>query len=415
MLKIVYPICAGMDVHKGFVVICIASTNEQGVTSYKMKRFSTFTGDLRRCVAWLSENNCKDVCMESTGKYWIPVYNILEASCNIVLAHPKYVKAIRGKKTDKKDAKWIADIFKHDLVSGSFIPPADIRQLRDLVRYRWKLTNFSTGEKNRAQNCLTVSNIKLDDVFSDVFGKAATAITTRLLENPAERIKDVSSYRTKGMKATNEQVLAAVDGELCAEQAEKLRIIRSHMSSLDLCKANLESLILTTAEKHLPQLNLVMTVPGVQSFSAIAVISEIGVDMSVFPTSKHLCSWAGLTPQNNESAGKKKTTRIGRAGAYIKPLLVQCALCAIRAKQFPEVRQRYLNLKKRRGHKKAIIAIARMLLTAIYNILKKNEPYNPELYVRCNNTPPEHRAVSVEEAVFILQRQGYLVTAPPAG
>ena len=132
MLKIVYPICCGMDVHKSFVVACIATTNDHGVTNYKSKRFSTFTGDLRRCADWLSENNCKDVCMESTGKYWIPIYNILEHTCNIVLAHPKYVKAIRGKKTDKRDAKWIADIFKHDLVSGSFIPPADIRQLRDL-------------------------------------------------------------------------------------------------------------------------------------------------------------------------------------------------------------------------------------------------------------------------------------------
>lgn len=178
MLKIVYPICCGMDVHKSFVVACIASTNDHGVTTYKSKRFSTFTGDLRRCAAWLAENNCKDVCMESTGKYWIPIYNILEHTCRIVLAHPKYVKAIRGKKTDKRDAKWIADIFKHDLVAGSFIPPADIRQLRDLVRYRWKLTNFTTGEKKRAQNCLTVSNFKLDDVFSDVFGKTASAITT---------------------------------------------------------------------------------------------------------------------------------------------------------------------------------------------------------------------------------------------
>ena len=410
MLKIVYPICCGMDVHKDFLVACIASTNQQGVTSYKSRRFSTFTGDLRLCARWLAENDCKDVCMESTGKYWIPIYNILEPTCKIVLAHPKYVKAIRGKKTDKKDAKWIADIFKHDLVAGSFIPPADIRQLRDLMRYRWKLTNFSTGEKNRAQNCLTVSNIKLDDVFSDVFGKAATAITTRLLENPSEKIRDVSGFRTKGMKATDEQVLAAVDGEICPEQAEKLRIIRSHMNGLELCKANLDSLILSVAEKYLSQLNLVMTVPGIQSFAAIGILSEIGVDMSVFPTSKHLCSWAGLTPQNNESAGKKKTTRIGRAGAYIKPLLVQCALCAIRKKSNPEIRRRYENLKKRRGHKKAIIAIARMLLTAIYNILKKNEPYNPELYAHLYDTPPKHRAVSVEEAIFLLQRQGYLVT-----
>ena len=409
MLKIVYPICCGMDVHKSFVVACIATTNDHGVTNYKSKRFSTFTGDLRRCADWLSENNCKDVCMESTGKYWIPIYNILEHTCNIVLAHPKYVKAIRGKKTDKRDAKWIADIFKHDLVSGSFIPPADIRQLRDLVRYHWKLTNFNVGEKNRAQNCLTVSNIKLDDVFSDVFGKAASAITTRLLES--NEPFDVKPYLTKNIKKPIEQIQAAVDGEMCAEQAEKLRIIRSHMDSLELCKLNLESLILSTAEKYIPQLNLVMTAPGIQSFAAIGIISEIGVDMSVFPTSKHLCSWAGLTPQNNESAGKKKTTRISRAGAYIKPLLVQCALCAIRTKQFPEVRNRYLALKKRRGHKKAIIAIARMLLTAIYNILKWNEVYNSELYRKADR-PPAHREVSVEEAVFILQHQGYLVTAP---
>ena len=398
-----------MDVHKSFIVACIASTNDKGVTTYKSKRFSTFTNDLRFCAKWLAENNCQDVCMESTGKYWIPVYNILEPSCNIVLAHPKYVKSIRGKKTDKKDAKWIADIFKHDLVSGSFMPPADIRQLRDLMRYHFKLTNFTTGEKNRMQNCLTMSNLKLDDVFSDVFGKASTNIINHLLSNPSEKLTDVSSFRTKGMKATDEQVLSAVDGCICAEQAEKMRIIRSHMDNLELCKLNLESLILSVSEKYLPQLNLVLTVPGIKTFSAITIISEIGVDMSVFPTSKHLCSWAGLTPQNNESAGKKKTTRIIRAGAYIKPLLVQCALSAIRKKSNPEIRNRYLSIKKRRGHKKAIIAIARMLLTSIYNILKKNEPYNAEFY-RQADKPPVHRTVTVDEAIYILQRQGYIVT-----
>ena len=411
MLKIVYPICCGMDVHKSFIVACIASTNDKGVTTYKSKRFSTFTNELRHCAAWLAENDCKDVCMESTGKYWIPVYNILEETCNIVLAHPKYVKAIRGKKTDKRDAKWIADIFKHDLVSGSFIPPADIRQLRDLMRYRNKLTNFTVGEKNRAQNCLTVSNIKLDDVFTDVFGKASSNIINALLLNPSEALLDVSQFRTKHMKSSDEEILEAVNCKFSDEQAEKLKIIRAHMDSIEICKANLESVILNIAEKYLSQINLVLSVPGISNWSAIAVISEIGTDMSVFPTSKHLCSWAGLTPQNNESAGKKKTTRISRAGNYIKPLLVQCALAAIRDKKHPEVRNRYLAIKKRRGHKKAIIAVARMLLTAIYNILNKNEPYNPELY-RKSDLPPVHREVSLQEAIFILQRQGYLISQP---
>jgi transposase len=412
MPKIVYPICCGIDVHKSFVVACVATTDENLVTTYsKPKRFSTFTSELRRLAAWLAENNCKDVCMESTGKYWIPVWNILEPTCNLVLAHPKYLKAIKGKKTDKRDAKWIANIFKHDMLYGSFIPPAEIRQLRDLVRYHTKLTAYTTGEKNRAQNCLTVSNIKLDDVFSDVFGKAASAITERLLEN--NEPFDVKPYLTKRLKSSPEEIQAAVDGAMCAQQAEKLRIIRSHMDSLALCKANLESEILAVAEKFLPQVNLVSTVPGIQTFSAIAIIGEIGVDMSVFETSRHLCSWAGLAPQNDQSAGKKKTTRISRAGAYIKPFLVQCALAAIRAKANPEIANRYNGIKKRRGHKKAIIAIARMLLTAIYNMLKKNEPYNADLY-RWSDKPPIQREVTVEQAIFILQRQGYLVTASTA-
>ena len=408
MPKIVYPICCGIDVHKSFVIACIATTDETLVTSYsKPKRFSTFTNDLRRLAQWLAVNNCKDVCMESTGKYWNPVWNILEPTCNLVLAHPKYLKAIKGKKTDKRDAKWIADVFKFDMLNGSFIPPPDIRQLRDLMRYHTKLTSYTTGEKNRAQNCLTVSNIKLDDVFSDVFGKSASAITARMFES--NEPFDVSPYIHKGCKKPIEEIQAAVDGVMCAEQAEKLRIIRSHMDSLALCKANLESEILNLAEKFLPQINLLSTVPGITAFSAIAIIGEIGVDMSVFQTSRHLCSWAGLAPQNDNSAGKKKTTRVSRAGVYIKPLLVQCANAAIRSKKNPEIANRYNAIKKRRGHKKAIIAIARMLLTAIYNILKKSEPYNPELYQQANK-PPLQREVSVEQAIFILQRKGYIVT-----
>jgi len=408
MPKIVYPICCGIDVHKSFVVACIASTDSALVTTYKSKRFSTFTGDLHRLAEWLGQSNCRDVCMESTGKYWIPVWNILEPTCKLVLAHPKYVKAIKGKKTDKRDAKWIAGIFKHDLINGSFIPPANIRQLRDLVRYRFKLTNYTTGEKNRAQNCFTVSNIKLDDVFSDVFGKSASAITERMLES--NEPFDVTPYVSKKCKTPISEIQAAMDGTMCANQAEKLRIIRSHMQNLELCKLNLESEILSVAENFLPQMNLVLTVPGIQNFAAVAIIGEIGVDMSVFATSRHLCSWAGLAPQNDQSAGKKKTTRISRAGVYLKPLLVQCALTAIRKKSNPEIANRYNAIKKRRGHKKAIIAIARMLLTAIYNILKKNEPYNAELY-RKSDKPPIQREVSVEQAIFILQRQGYLVTA----
>jgi transposase len=406
-LKIVYPVCCGIDVHKSFVVACIAATDDKGVTTYKQRRFSTFTGDLRLLASWLADNACRDVCMESTGKYWIPVYNMLEFTCNVVLAHPKYVKAIRGKKTDSRDARWIADIFKHDLVSSSFIPPFEIRQLRDLMRYRVKLTSFSVGEKNRAQNCLTVSNIKLDDVFTDVFGKSASAITNALLLHPDGGF-DVAPLMDSRCKASPQKVQAAVDGLMCSEQAAKLKIIRCHMDSLELCKTNLESVILSLAEQFRPQIELVITVPGIQLFSAIAVIAEIGVDMSVFKTAKHLCSWAGLVPQNNESAGKKKSTRINRAGVYIKPLLVQCALTVCNSDRHPEIKSRYLALKKRRGHKKAIIAICRMLLTAIYSILENSEIYNPNLYRKVVSLPA-NRVFSVEQAVAFVQRHGFLV------
>jgi transposase len=406
-LKIVYPVCCGIDVHKSFLVACIATTNEKGVTTYKRHRFSTFTGDLRLLADWLTQNNCCDVCMESTGKYWIPVYNILEQTCKVVLAHPKYVKAIRGKKTDTKDAQWIADIFKHGLVSGSFIPPAEIRQLRDLMRYRVKLTGFCTGEKNRAQNCLTVSNIKLDDVFSDVFGKTASAITEQLLQTPNGNF-DVAPFLDRRCKAPVDKVQAAIDGTLCAEQLDKLKIIRSHMNSLDRCKSELESVILSLSEQFRAQIELVMTVPGIQLFSAIAILSEIGVDMSVFSTVKHLCSWAGLVPQNNESAGKKKTTRITRAGAYLKPLLVQCALTVCNSDKHPEIKNRYLALKKRRGHKRAIIAICRMLLVAIYAILKKSEAYNPNLYRKEVSVPP-NRSLTAEQLFAFAKRHGYVV------
>lgn len=401
-----------MDIHRDFLIACIASTNTQGVTEYQSRRFSTYTGDLRKLRDWLRSNGCKDVCMESTGKYWFPVHNILEDTCNVVVSHPKFVKAIKGKKTDKKDAQWIADLFKHDLVRGSFIPPKDIRQLRDLCRYWVKLSSYMTGEKNRAQNCLTVSNFKLDDVFSNVFGKSASAITTQLLEHPGEDF-DVAPFVDGRCKTPIAQIQEAVDGVFSHEQAEKLKIIRSHMDSLEKHKAELESLILGIAQAYIPQIELLLTVPGINdAFTAIRIIAEIGADMSVFDTSKHLCSWAGLTPQNAESAGKKKTTRIGKSGAYLKPLLIQVALAAGRSEKHPEMYGKKQALKKRRGSKKANVAIARRILTAIYHIFSKSEPYNPSAYAK-EDKPPIARQISQEQAFSMLARMGYIVSDSP--
>ncbi|MDL5039627.1 IS110 family transposase [Weizmannia coagulans] len=314
---------------------------------------------------------------------------------------------MRGKKTDKKDAKWIADLFKHDLVAGSFMPPLEIRQLRDLMRYRFKLTNFMSSEKNRLQNSLTVSNIQLGNIVSDTFGKSSMNIIDKLLENPLDTSFEIEPLIHGSMKNKLPELELAIDGFITPEQAEKLKVIKKHCEDLHSRKEDLEKIILSLAASYTEEINLILTVPSFKNiFSAIAVVSEIGVNMDVFPTAKHLCSWAGLTPTNNESAGKKKSVRISRAGCYIKPLLVQCATAVVKSEKHPEIRNRYLKLKKRRGHKRAIIAIARMLLTAIYNILKKKEAYNAELYIKSNDLPVT-REITVEQAILLAKKHGY--------
>jgi transposase len=411
VVEIVYPTCCGIDVHKNFLVACIAKTNERGHTDHLTRRFSTNTGDLRKLADWLITHSCKDVCMESTGKYWIPVFNILEKTCNVCLTHPKYVKAIKGKKTDKKDAKWITELFKCDLVRASFIPPFDIRQLRDLCRYHAKLTYMVSSEKNRSQNCLTTCNFKLDAVFSDVFGKSASRILDNLIALGNSDF-DIAPLLDRRCKASAEEVKAALDGELSYAQSEKLKIIRKHMEHLESLKEILEKLIFRLSEKYQSEITLLLTVPGVASpLTAIRILAEIGNDMSVFETAKMFCSWAGVTPQNNESAGKKKTTRISRAGAYLKPLLVQIALAVNQSSKHPEIKEKYQVLKKRRGHKKAVIAIARRLLTAIWHMLSKGELYNADLYRKADK-PPAHRVLSPEQAFALLRSKGYQIIEP---
>ena len=220
--------------------------------------------------------------MESTGKYRIPVFNILEKTCWVTLAHPKYTKPQRGNKTDRKDAKFICNLFMCDMIKPSFIPPPDIRQLRDLMRYRFKLTNILTGEKNRAQNCLTVSNLKLDDVFSDVFGKSATSITKHILGHPGENF-DVAPFVDGRCKTPIEEIQAAVDGSISPEQAVKLREILDHIDELKAHKKKIEAEILRLAAPYQTLLDFIRTVPGFSSdpMTAIAVLSEIGADVSV--------------------------------------------------------------------------------------------------------------------------------------
>lgn len=406
--KIFRKNCCGLDVHKTWIYACIGITDANGRTEYKQARFSSFTRGLKELADWLAKYSCTEVCMESSGKYWIPVFNILEKTCQVTLAHPKYTKPQKGNKTDRKDAKWICDLFMCDMVKPSFIPPLDIRQLRDLLRYRQKLTNILTGEKNRASNCLTISNLKLDDVFTDVFGKSSRSIIHFILEHPGESF-DVTPFVHKHCKHSIEEIQAAVDGAISREQAAKLRECLAHIDEINEHKKNIEKEIHQLTAPYSQQLELIRTAPGCSSapITAMILISEIGVDMSVFPTSKHLASWAGCCPRNDQSAGKVKSTRISRAGVYLKPLLVQIANAVVTSEKYPECRDRYRRIKARRGHKKAIIAVCRMLLTAIWNILSKLEPYSAKGYLL--DKQKEHSVViSKSQGLELLRKRGYI-------
>lgn len=407
-MKIVRSICAGLDVHKRIVVATIIFSNDHGVSTYKTKSFSTSNSSLNQMKEWLIDKNCLDVCMESTGKYWIPIYNILEDKLTITLAHPKYVKAIKGKKTDKKDSKWIADLYKHDLVPGSFIPYKFFRELREISRYRMKLVFMRSSEKNRIQNAMTVSNISLANIVTDPFGKTATSIMEAMLNDDSLSKEDITKLARKHLKATPEQLYDSIDGaSISSDQHFKLKCAYKHIRDLNkmitLCELEMKNRF----EPISSYIFLLKTVPGVSDLSAMIILSEITTDMNQFKSVKHLTSWAGVTPTNNESAGKKKSVRISKAGQWLKPILVQVALSAIKNTKNTYFSIKYLKLKKRRGHKKAIIAIARMILTSIYYIIQTGEAFNPYDYQDFLNPKPQTQNLSVEHAIQFLSSAGY--------
>ena len=373
--KIFRKNCCGLDVHKTWSYACIGITDTNGRTEYKQARFSSFSKGLKELADWLG-----------------------------------YTKPQKGNKTDRKDAKWICGLFMCDMIKPSFIPPADIRHLRDLVRYRFKLTCMITGEKNRAQNCLTVSNLKLDDVFSDVFGKSSRSITEQILAHPGETF-DVAPFVDKRCKTPIREIQAAIDGAVSPEQAVKLRQCLDHIDELEMHIEKVQQEILRLSDKYQAALDLARTVAGFDKnpMTAIQILSEIGGDMSVFPTAKHLVSWAGCCPRNDQSAGKIKSTRISRAGSYFKPVLVQVASALTRSKDHPEITNRYRRIKARRGHKKAIIAVCRMLLTAIWHILSDLKPYTPDGFVE-PRPAEKSKVLTTAQALSLLKQRGYVIS-----
>ena len=407
-MKVVFPTCCGVDIHKSFLVATIIKTPQDSLQPiYQKKRFSMFNSDLNRFADWLHENDCMDVCIESTGKYWIPAFNILEKrGVRVIIANPKWVKAVKGNKDDTKDSKWIGDLFRIGLVKSSFIPDKDIRILRELTRYRYKLISMRSSEKNRFQNAFTVCNVALDSVVSDMFGKSAAAITDYLTSDEDFDPQHCVSLLQRSLKKKADDVLESIEGyEITQEQKTRIGIVRDHLHYIGSLVERVDTCIDTMVNRYEGYIILLCTIPGVDRSSAITILSEIGIDMTQFGSSKRLCCWAGLTPGNNESAGKKKSVRISRA-------VVQVAHAAVKDKASPYYVLKYERIAKRRGKKRAIIAIARMILTAVYVMLSNLEEWNPvDLY---KVDMPEHLkekqlAKAVKQAVRFLEAQGLTV------
>ena len=405
-------ICGGIDVHKSVLMACACVTDKETLSAvFYVRQFTSSNSEIRRMAEWFAEYGVKDVCMESTGKYWIPVYDILEQNgMKPVLTHPKYVKQAKGRKTDFRDAIHIANLFRMDLVVASFIPPADIRDLRELCRYRLKLTYIRTSEKNRFQNSMTISKIRLDSVFTDPFGKSASRIMEYLINTPEDKVQDekILSLVDRRVKASSEEILDSIHGyEFIGVQRDKLEIISKHIDDVNKCIDLIDKKLDYYRFKYASIINHLCTIPGVSTESALYILGEIGADMSVWNDSKSLASWAGLSPANNESAGKKKSTKIGKGGHYLKPLLVQCALASIKStKKQPYFFRKYQTLKKRRGHKKAVIAIARKMLVSIYHMIKEDKDFLPIDYEQVMEQKQNDRELNLKNVILFLGERG---------
>ena len=414
-MKVTYKTCCGVDVHKSFLVATIITTTGGIEPSYQKKRYSTFNNSILEFKQWLLDNDCHDLCMESTGKYWIPVFNLLEDEINVTIANPKWVKAVKGNKDDTKDSKWIGDLFRLGLVKGSYIPCKKILILREFTRYRYKIVSCRSSEKNRYQNALTVCNVALDSVVSDIFGKSSTSIIDYLLEQSGNSInhEEIASKLLKSLKSKEDAVIESIEGyQMTDSQKYRMHLVRAHMdyitAEINDVDREIEKLISSDPDFE-NAIQFLMTIPGVKRDSAITVISEIGINMTQFSSSKRLCCWAGLTPGSNESGGKKKSVRVTRAGVYLKPALVQCAHAAVKSKKSPYYKKKYESLMKRRGKKRAIVAIARMILTAIYQMLSTGESWNPSDLYKIDIPEAlleKQKAKAIKQAMKLLQREG---------
>ncbi len=360
----------GIDVHEKVIVVTIQGTGLVKET----RSFQSYTEDLESLLLWLKSSGVTHGAMESTGVYWRPVYNILGEEINLILVNARHMKNVPGRKTDKIDSEWICKLLLSGLLNASFIPPERVRELREMNRYCIKLTGVLASEKNRIHKILETANIKLSCVVSDIDGVMSRQLIEGLIAGKCGISELVDQYSHHRMKSSKADRIKALTGRMTEHHKFMLRQIYSHIDYLTRQIANIDEQIKVTLQADTSLIELLCSIPGVSQKSAIKILSEIGTDMSVFESEKHLASWAGMSPGNNESAGKKKSSRTTHGNKYLKATLVECGWAATRTKD-TYLSAKYNSVIGRKGKKKALIIIGHKILCAVYRILDTLEPY----------------------------------------
>jgi transposase len=378
-MEVVHAKCAGLDVHKETVVGCVRIVSE-GKVGRDVKTFSTTTTGLLELSAWLEEQGCTHAAMEATGVYWKPVWHILsEGRLALVLANAAHIKNVPGRKTDVNDATWIADLLAHGLIRASFVPEEPIQELRNLMRTRKQLVREQSSHIQRIQKTLEDANIKLESLLSDVLGASGRAMIEALIAGESNPVA-LAQLAHRGVKASQERLVEALRGRVTDHHRFLLRLHLRQIDGLDAAiqdiDGQVDALIARTDEEVVAGqasfrtlICLLITMPGVRQLAARAILAEIGRDMSCFATAGHLLAWAGMCPRNDESAGKRRSTRLRKGDPWLKAILIQCAWAATRQKD-SYYRAQYYRLRTTLGKKKAICAVAASMLTAIYHMLK---------------------------------------------
>jgi len=390
----ILEICCGLDVHKDTVVACLLKGSITDTPSKEIRTFSTLLPNLNTLRTWLEEEQCNHIAMESTGVYWQPIYAVLEdlfnSTVTLIVTNARHMKNVPGKKTDIKDSEWIATLLRAGLLKSSFIPTEEIRELRDFTRYRKSIIADITSQKNRVEKHLQSCGFKLSSFLSDIFGVSGRAIIDHLSERGVINPSKIQEYVKGRAKAKTEDIKIAVNGKMTEHQKDFLKVLLErldedckHLYTLDL---KIESAL----ENFKAPTQLIDEIPGINITAAATIIAEIGVDMSKFKTAQHISSWAGLSPGNNESAGKRKSTRITKGNTYLKTVLCEVAWSITRVKS-SYLSSWFWKLKQRRGAKKAVIALARKILVIIYTMLKENTSFNEERFKILSKKQQEKR------------------------